>query len=535
MIVETKPYSDQNMGTSGLRKKTEVFLNNPNYLENFIQSIFNALSAGGKKIIVGGDGRYYNDVAIQTIIKMAVANGISEIWVAQNGLISTPAVSCIIRKYGLDFGILLTASHNPGGPDGDFGIKVNNSSGAPAPEDLTQKIVQESMGISSYLVQDIEDIDLSIISDYQKGQTRISVINTTKDYIDLMKEIFDFDAIRQMIANGCQITFDAMHGATGIYANEIFVKELGVKSENIWRSNSLPDFGGGHPDPNMIYNKKLVDFMFSDKATDFAAACDADGDRCMILGRDVFVSPNDSLAVLCQNHHLIKGYKNGISGVARSLPTSRAVDFVAKDVGLCCYETPTGWKYFGNLLDANKISICGEESFGAGSNHIREKDGIWVALYWLNIMATAGKNVSDVCVGLWQKYGRFYTLRQDYENLPEDSFQKVWAQIKKSMVDIGKDFNGNKLLKADDFEYLDPISGQTTSNQGLCFYFEDGRIVFRVSGTGTSGKTIRIYLERKMSEYEQKTLDVLDEYRNIAEDLCQISRITGRIKPDVLT
>ncbi len=540
--IKTSPFRDQKPGTSGLRKPVITF-QKPHYLENFVQSIFDAMNGGarGKSLVLGGDGRFYNRRAIQIIIKMAVANGVRHLKVGQNGLLSTPAVSHIIRKYNLDGGIILSASHNPGGPNGDFGVKFNIENGGPAPEKVTSKIYQKSLEIDRYFIANGPDIDLD-----EKGaktrilDTLIEIIDPVEDYAQLMEELFDFDSIRRMIHSGFTMRYDALHAVTGIYAKEIFVRRLGAPEESLKNCNPLPDFGGGHPDPNLKYAAGLVKEAFSDNAPDFCAASDGDGDRNMILGKRFFVTPSDSLAIITANASCAPGYKKGPCGVARSMPTSCAVDHVAKDLQIPCFETPTGWKFFGNLLDAGKITLCGEESFGTGSDHIREKDGIWAVLFWMNMLADKKVPVAQLVKDHWLKYGRNYYTRHDYEEVDNDVAQKLMKGLEERLKSIeNSELSGKKVVTADNFCYHDPVDGSKSCNQGIRIIFEDGsRIVFRLSGTGTKGATIRIYIESYTSKenlMDQDTQSFLADLIKISRDISKIEELTGRKEPSVIT
>ena len=541
MLLKTTPFSDQKPGTSGLRKQVTRF-QEANYLPNFIQSIFNCLpDLKGATLIVGGDGRYFNREAIQIIISMAAANQVGKLLIGQSGVLSTPAVSHLIRKNKALGGIILSASHNPGGPDGDFGVKYNASNGGPAPESFTDAVFKVSQTIESYEITENEAVDLE-----NKGTTElmgmtVEVVDSVSDYADLMESIFDFDKIRALIAqDGFKLCFDAMSAVTGPYATEILGNRLGVADENIIRAEPLEDFGGGHPDPNLAHAKELVERMFSDDAPAFGAASDGDGDRNMILGANCYVTPSDSLAIIAANAHLVPGYKGGLAGVARSMPTSQAVDRVAEALSLDCFETPTGWKFFGNLLDDNRITLCGEESFGTGSDHVREKDGLWAVLFWLNILAVKQQTVSDLVMNHWQQFGRNYYTRHDYEGIEtkraDDVFELLESKLESS---AGKTLTGRTIKTADNFTYSDPVDNSVSSNQGIRFLFEDGaRIIFRKSGTGTSGATLRLYVEHFESDptrFEIDTQEVLKDLLNIAEELGQITTLTGRNKADVIT
>ena len=540
--VKTSPFSDQKPGTSGLRKPVTTF-KKPHYLENFIQSIFDTMEGGvkGKQLVVGGDGRYYNKRAIQIIIKMAAANGVSLLKVGRDGLLSTPATSHIIRKYGLSGGIILSASHNPGGPQGDFGVKFNIENGGPAPEKVTSRIFERSLEIDRYFIAQGPDVDLEKAgAETRVLDTVVEVIDPVSDYANLMEELFDFEEIRRLFASGFTMLYDALHAVTGIYAREIFVNRLGASEESLRNCTPLPDFGGGHPDPNLKYAAELVQEMFSDNAPDFGAASDGDGDRNMILGRKFFVTPSDSLAIISSNHACAPGYKEGLKGVARSMPTSCAVDHVAKDLKIPCFETPTGWKFFGNLLDADMITLCGEESFGTGSNHIREKDGIWAVLFWLNILAVKRQPVSELTRNHWLRYGRNYYTRHDFEEVDRDGATRLMKHLEGQLTSLsGTEINGRKVEIADNFCYHDPVDGSQSCNQGIRIIFEDGsRIVFRLSGTGTKGATIRIYIEgytRDKDRMNEDTQSFLSPLIQLSRELSKIKEFTGRQEPSVIT
>ena len=535
--ITTTPYTDQKMGTAGLRRKSKVVAQ-PNYVENFMQSIFNVIGdLKGKTFVVGGDGRYYNDVAIQKIIKMAAANGVSRLIVGQNGFISTPAGSNIILKNKADGGFILSASHNPGGINGDFGIKYSNHTGGQIPSSISDKIYQETLKIKEYKICDVADIDLSKLGRQEVCGMQIDVIDPVKDYVEMMEGIFDFSAIKAMFAKGFTMRFDAMNAVTGPYALKIFEEILGAPKGSVVNYKPLPDFGGLHPDPNMVYAKELVDFMFSDKAADFGAANDGDGDRNMILGKKFFVTPSDSLAILTDHFNLIPAYKNGIYGVAKSAATSTAVEKVAKAHNIGYYEVPTGWKYFVNLMDSKRITFCGEESFGTGSSHIREKDGIWAVLFWLNIIAATGKSVEEITTEFWQKYGRSYYVRFDFEGVDTEVADKMMADLEAKLPSLaGQTFEGFKVSEAGAFVYNDPVDHSSTKN-GLIVRFTDGsRIVYRLSGTGSSGATIRVYLERySKDDLKNDPLKMLTEIFKIAMSISEIPERTGKHQADVVT
>ena len=536
-VIKTTAYNDMKMGTAGLRKKSKVVLQE-NYLENFVQSVFNAI--GGVEdltFILGGDGRYYNKIAIQKIMKMAAANGMKKMIVGQNGFISTPASSHVLLMNKADGGFVLSASHNPGGINGDFGIKYAVASGGQCPTAISDKIYEISKTISEYKTLDEPDVDLSKLGTQKLGNMEIEVIDPVKDYVEMMENIFDFAAIKKLFANGFTMVFDAMNAVTGPYARKIFEEILGAKPGSVLNYVPLEDFGGLHPDPNLIYAKTLVDLMYSDKALDFGAANDGDGDRNMILGKKFFVTPSDSLAILTDNYKLIPAYKNGIYGVAKSAATSTAVGRVAEALNIGYYEVPTGWKYFCNLMDSKRITFCGEESFGTGSSHIREKDGIWAVLFWLSIIAATGKSVHEITEEHWKKYGRSYYMRNDYEALDTEAANKLMADLESRLPDLaGKTFGAYTVSEAKPFIYNDPVDGSSTKN-GLIVYFTDkSRIVYRLSGTGTNGATLRVYLER----YETKDLNenveqMLESLADVSRQIGEITERTGKAKADVLT
>ena len=538
--ITTTPFTDQKPGTSGLRKKVTVF-QSAHYLENFAQSIFDTIDApAGSTLVLGGDGRYYNREAIQIILKMAAANGFGKVLVGQGGILSTPAASAVIRKYSTYGGIILSASHNPGGPDGDFGIKYNTANGGPAPEKITEAIYACSKALSNYKLIESPDVALDQTGSYTLGEMKVEVIDPVADYAELMESLFDFAAIRTMLSEGFRLCFDAMHAVTGPYAREILEKRLGAPAGSVINGIPLPDFGGGHPDPNLTYAHQLVEIMYGAEAPDFGAASDGDGDRNMILGRRFFVTPSDSLAIIAANAALAPGYAAGLAGVARSMPTSAAADRVAAKLGIPCYETPTGWKFFGNLMDAGKVTLCGEESFGTGSSHVREKDGLWAVLFWLNILASRRQSVEDIVLRHWAEYGRNVYSRHDYEGLPSDAAAGVMAHLKGRFAELpGQRFGSYQVKFCDDFSYTDPIDGSVSTGQGLRIGFKDGsRIVFRLSGTGTEGATLRIYLEafepdpaRHGEDAQQALAGLID----IAHDLSQLKQRTGREQPTVVT
>ena len=539
--VKTTPYDDQKPGTSGLRKKVTVF-QQANYLENFVQSIFNSLDDfAGKKLVIGGDGRYFNRQAIQTIIKMAIANGFGELIIGQGGLLSTPAASNIIRKYQAFGGIVLSASHNPGGPDEDFGIKYNVSNGGPAPEKFTDALYENTKKISEYEIAEIDDIDIDSVGVQEISGVSLTIIDPVDDYAELMTEIFDFDLLKNSISSGyLTLCFDAMHAITGPYAKRILEDMLGAAPGSVINAEPKEDFGGGHPDPNMAHAKELTQKMFSEDAPVFGAASDGDGDRNMIMGASFFVTPSDSLAIMAANARLIPAYKRGLKGVARSMPTSQAVDRVAKAKNLPCYETPTGWKYFGNLLDAGKITLCGEESFGTGSDHVREKDGLWAVLFWLNMIAQKRQPVADIVQDHWREFGRDIYCRHDYEAVDSNIAQGIFEFLRNHLDGLpGKSYDNYTVSFADEFSYTDPVDHSVSHRQGIRIGFSDGsRIVFRLSGTGTVGATIRIYLEKFEPDADKQNQDAqqaLADLIDIAEQLSEVKKRTGRSEPDVVT
>jgi len=542
--LPTRPFDDQRPGTSGLRKKVRIF-QQPNYLENFVQSIFDTLKEReGKTLVIGGDGRYYNREAIQTVLRIAAANGFARALVGADGILSTPAASCVIRRHGAFGGLILSASHNPGGPDGDFGIKFNTANGGPAAEKITDAIYAQTLEITEVLSIDAPAIDLGRVGRQQLGDLLVEVIDPVADYVALMREIFDFDALRRQFAAGFRLAFDAMHAVTGPYARAIFERELGARDGTVRNGVPLPDFGGHHPDPNLVHARDLFELMMGrnphESAPDLGAASDGDGDRNLIIGRGIFVSPSDSLAMLAANAHLVPAYRDGIVGVARSMPTSRAVDRVAGKLGVPCFETPTGWKFFGNLLDAGRITLCGEESAGTGSNHVREKDGVWAVLLWLSILAARGQSVQQIAAQHWATYGRNYYTRHDYEGLDTATAQTLMKDLAEALPALaGQTIGGRRVAIGDDFCYTDPVDGSVSKNQGLRIVFDDGsRIVYRLSGTGTSGSTLRVYVERyepDPSRLAQDTQQALADLVAAADRIAQISGRTARRQPDVIT
>ena len=540
VTVPSSPYAGQKPGTSGLRKKVKVFAQ-PNYAENFIQAVFDVVQpAPGATLVIGGDGRYHNRTVIQQAIRIAAANGYGRVLVGKGGILSTPAASHVIRKYEASGGLILSASHNPGGPDEDFGIKYNIANGGPAPEGVTEAVYARTQLIDRWLTVDAEDVDLDTCGSCAVADTIVSIIDPVADYADLMETLFDFGAIRRAVAGGFTMAFDAMSAVTGPYAVEILESRLGFPAGTVRNGTPLPDFGGHHPDPNMVHAKALFDRMFAPDAPDFGAASDGDGDRNLIVGRGRFVTPSDSLAMLAANAHLAPGYSAGLKGIARSMPTSAAADRVAEALGVPCFETPTGWKFFGNLLDAGMATICGEESAGTGSDHVREKDGLWAVLLWLNILAVRGISVDQLAREHCAHYGRNYYARHDYEALPTDIAEALIAELQGKLATLpGQRFGPLTVAQADSFSYLDPVDGSTSANQGLRVLFEGGsRIVFRLSGTGTEGATLRVYLERYEpagGDLDRETPAMLADLIAAADAVAGIVRHTGRTAPDVVT
>ena len=535
--IQTTPYTDQKMGTAGLRKKSKVVMQ-PNYIENFIQAIFNTIgNVKGRTFVLGGDGRFYNDIAIQQLIKIAAANGIGKLIVGQNGFLSTPASSNLILKNKTDGGFVLSASHNPGGPNGDFGLKYATSTGGQCPSTVSDKIYENSKKIHEYKIMDTPDIDLSRLGTFKLGEMEIEIIDPVKDYVKMMENIFDFPAIKKLFADGFSMRYDAMNAVTGPYAIRIFEEILGAPEGSVVNFHPLPDFGGLHPDPNLVYAKDLVEHMYADNAPDFGGANDGDGDRNMILGKKFFVTPSDSLAILTDNYKRIPAYKNGIYGVAKSAATSTAVCRVAEAHKLPCYAVPTGWKYFVNLMDSKRITFCGEESFGTGSSHIREKDGIWAILFWLNIIAATGKSVEQITMEHWQKYGRSYYMRFDFEGLDTAVADKLMADLENKLPTLaGQKFGSYEVAQAAPFVYNDPVDGSSTKN-GLVIDFTKGeKITFRLSGTGSSGATLRVYIERlEKNNLKEDPKAMLKELEAIAMEIAEIQKRTGKTKADVNT
>ncbi|WP_440978370.1 alpha-D-glucose phosphate-specific phosphoglucomutase [Sphingomonas pseudosanguinis] len=537
--VATTPYPDQKPGTSGLRKKVRVF-QQPNYAENFVQSVFDALGdeKTGQTLVIGGDGRFLNREVIQVAIRMAAANGFARVVVGQGGILSTPAASNVIRQRKALGGLVLSASHNPGGPDEDFGIKYNIANGGPAPEKVTDAIHANTKSISRWLTVEAADIDLDTLGEVTMGDMTVEVIDSVADYAALMESLFDFAAIRRAVEGGFTMSFDAMSAVTGPYAIEILEKRLGFAPDTVKNGTPLPDFGGHHPDPNLVHAKELYDRMMAPDAPDFGAASDGDGDRNLIIGRGRFITPSDSLAMLAANAHLAPAYAGGLKGIARSMPTSAAADRVAEKLGIPAYETPTGWKFFGNLLDADMATICGEESAGTGSDHVREKDGLWAVLLWLNILAASGKSVDQIARDHWATYGRNYYARHDYEGVESERADALMADLRGKLATLpGESFAGLTVETADDFAYTDPTDHSVSRNQGIRILFQGGsRVVFRLSGTGTSGATLRVYLERySADQLDHETRDMLADIIQAADEIAGITRHTGRTEPDVVT
>lgn len=539
--IPTQPFSGQRPGTSGLRKKVTVF-QQPHYLENFVQALFDILpDRAGQTLVVGGDGRFHNRVAVQTILRMAAANGFGRVLVGQGGLLSTPAASAVIRKHQAFGGVILSASHNPGGPDGDFGIKYNASNGGPAPEKITEAIYARTQDIAQYLTLDTPDIDLQRLGRVQLGDMVVDVIDPVADHAELMQGLFDFPAMRAWFAAGHRMQYDAMGAIGGPYARAVLEGLLGAPAGTVVNGTPLEDFGGHHPDPNPAHATELMAAMSGAGAPDFGAASDGDADRNMILGRDFVVTPSDSLAVLAANATLVPGYRGGLAGIARSMPTSCAADAVAKALGIACYETPTGWKYFGNLLDAGRVTLCGEESYGTGSNHVREKDGLWAVLFWLNLLAATGQSVEQLVRAHWARFGRHYYSRHDWEGIATERADALMAALRAQLPTLAGQQVGEGLVvaQADDFAYLDPVDGSLSSKQGVRLMFEGGsRIVFRLSGTGTEGATLRVYLERFEADPTRHDLPAQEALADLiaaAEAVASIRQHSGLSAPGVIT
>lgn len=538
--LPTTPFAGQRPGTSGLRKKVTEF-QQPGYLENFVEAIFLTLGKGlGHTLVVGGDGRYFNREAIQTILRMAAAHGVARVLVGRGGILSTPAVSCVIRKHAAFGGIVLSASHNPGGPDGDFGIKYNIENGGPAPEKITEAIFANTQALTAYRISDAGPVDLDQPGRTQLENMVVEVIDPVADYSELMARLFDFGAIRALFAGGFRMRFDAMHAVSGPYAKAILEGLLGAPEGTVVNCEPLEDFGGGHPDPNPVNAADLIAHMNGPDAPDFGAASDGDGDRNMIVGRKLAVTPSDSLAIIAANATVAPGYAKGITGIARSMPTSQAADRVAEALGITCFETPTGWKYFGNLMDANLATLCGEESYGTGSHHIREKDGLWAVLFWLNLLAARGKSVNEIVREHWARFGRNYYSRHDYEAVDAGAADAMMTALRARLPELaGRRLGSFRVAEADDFVYNDPVDGSVATRQGIRIIMADGsRIVFRLSGTGTEGATIRLYLERYEADparHELDTQQALSELIAIADDVAELRRRTGRDIPTVIT
>ncbi len=538
--IATRPFADQRPGTSGLRKRVAVF-REPHYLENFVQSIFDVLpELVGGTLVLGGDGRYHNREALQSILRLAAANGVGRVLLGRGGILSTPAASCVIRAQNAGGGIILSASHNPGGPDADFGIKYNGANGGPAPAELTERMYARSLEIERYLSLESADLDLDQLGETRLGETRVEIFDPVDDYAALMERLFDFDRIATLLRGGFRLRFDAMHAVNGPYAEEIFLNRLGAPSDSLLNCVPREDFGGGHPDPNLVHAHALVSELFAEGGPEFGAATDGDGDRNMILGQGCFVNPSDSLALLAANARLVPGYADGLAGIARSMPTSSAADRVAERLGIPCFETPTGWKYFGNLLDADRITLCGEESFGTSSNHVREKDGLWAVLFWLNLVAASGSSVAELVRAHWREYGRTYYTRHDYENVDAAAAEDMIAQLRASLPGLaGQRLAGLEVTDADDFAYTDPVDGSLAEGQGIRIQTADhARVVMRLSGTGTGGATLRLYVERHEADPAQQDRDpqqALAQPLELAQALARIRHFTGRDQPSVIT
>lgn len=538
--IKTIPIAGQRPGTSGLRKKVTEF-QHPGYLENFVQAIFNTIpDYAGQTMVLGGDGRYYNRQAIQLILRIAAAQGVGKVLVGQGGILSTPALSCVVRKYGAFGGIVLSASHNPGGPDGDFGIKYNSSNGGPASERITEAIYSNSQVIDSYSISDAGPVDLDRLGVVRIEQMEVEVIDPVADYAQLMEELFDFDAVRALFKRGFRICFDGMGAVSGPYARTIIEGMLGAPTGSVINGTPLEDFGGHHPDPNPVNAAQLIALMNGANAPDFGAASDGDADRNMIVGRGIAVTPSDSLAIIAANARVAPGYRDGIVGIARSMPTSSAADRVARALGVPCYETPTGWKYFGNLLDAGMVTLCGEESYGTGSDHIREKDGVWAVLFWLNLIAASGKPVETIVREHWARFGRNYYSRHDYEAVDTNAATTLMANLRAKLPTLaGQAIGSYSVDFADDFHYIDPVDKSVASQQGVRIVMTDGsRIVLRLSGTGTEGATIRLYLERYEADpanHAIPTQEALAELAAIADSVAGLRAHTGRDGPTIVT
>ena len=538
--VPTTPYDDQRPGTGGLRKRVTAFTQ-PRYLENYLQAVFDAVALpAGATLVIGGDGRYGNRQALETLVRMAAANGVARVVAGKDGILSTPAASHLIRLREAAGGVILSASHNPAGPDGDFGVKYNVANGGPAPESVTEKIAARSRELREFRIADLADVPLGRIGTHDLGAIVLEVVDPVADYAALMETLVDFDAIRTLFRRGFRMAYDAMHAVTGPYAFEILERRLGARPGTVRNGTPREDFGGGHADPNLVHAHDLVEAMYGPDAPDFGAASDGDGDRNMILGRRFFVTPSDSLAILAAESAHVRMFRDGLPGVARSMPTSQAVDRVAAARGLPCYETPTGWKFFGNLLDSGRIALCGEESFGTGANHVREKDGLWAVLCWLSILAARGQSVEQLVRGHWREFGRTYYTRHDYEEVPKEAGDAVMAQVRSRLDGLaGCTFAEHRVVEAGEYTYHDPVDGSTSRNQGLRIVADGGaRVVFRLSGTGTAGATIRLYLERhepNPAKHDLDTQQALASLRDAALTLSGLHERTGRTEPTVIT
>lgn len=540
-IISCTPFNDQKPGTSGLRKSVKQF-QSEHYLQTYLQALFDAVpELNGGTLVLGGDGRFFNREAIQIILRMASANGVAKVLLAKGGILSTPAASHLIRKHAATGGIILSASHNPGGPNGDFGIKFNASNGSPASETVTGAIFERAKTINEYKIMPIQPIPLDKEGRHQLGEMQVVVMDAVADYSELMAELFDFDKIRELLASAdFSMYFDAMHAVNGPYAQRILIEELGAAEKVVLNSVPLADFGGGHPDPNQTHAKQLVSLLNNPKRVEFGAASDGDGDRNMILGHYFFVTPSDSLAILAANAHLIPGYKDGIKGIARSMPTSQAPDRVAAKLNINCHETPTGWKFFGNLLDAGEISLCGEESFGTGSDHVREKDGLWAVLFWLNLLAVKQDSVENIVRHHWAEYGRNYYTRHDYEAIPTAVANVIIERIQQQLASLpGQTLQGRMVRDANNFAYTDPIDGSVSHNQGIRILFaDDARIIFRLSGTGTQGATLRIYLEHyeaDVQNHDHEVQYILADLIQVADEISGVKELTGMEQPTLIT
>ena len=534
------PFTDQKPGTSGLRKSSQQF-EQPHYLESFIEASFRTLPGmKGGTLVLGGDGRYGNLRAIDVILRMGAAHGLQKVIVTTGGILSTPAASNLIRQRQAIGGIILSASHNPGGPDGDFGVKVNGANGGPTPASFTDAVYDCSKTLTGYSIVEAPAISLQAPGQHSIGEMQVEVIDGVDDFVALMRTLFDFESISALIRNDFPLAFDAMHAVTGPYAKKLLEEVLGAPAGSVRNGTPLEDFGGGHPDPNLTYAHELADLLMDGDAYQFGAACDGDGDRNMILGKRCFVNPSDSLAVLTANATLAPGYASGLAGVARSMPTSAAVDVVAKELGIKCFETPTGWKFFGNLLDAGDITLCGEESFGTGSNHVREKDGLWAVLFWLQILAKRRCSVAEIMSEHWNRYGRHYYSRHDYEAVASEAAHGLYDRLEAMLPNlIGQPFAGRTISAADNFSYTDPVDQSVTKGQGLRILLDDGsRVVLRLSGTGTKGATLRVYLESYVpttGDLAQDPQVALGDMIKAINQLAEITERTGMERPTVIT